>query len=199
MTENYERYKNITADAYEKKGIMYYLCQIPSDKKIVPLLSKIENKKILDVGCGSGLYTKFLIEKNKVIGIDPNPHLCKLSIPLRKGDATELSKIVGDEKFDMVFSTWMTEYLNPAQLRSFLAETKKVLNSGGIFISTFISNYCLGYAYVKLAKILKNIDKYYYNKMQVLELVGRTGFGDVEVINLSSWLQIPWAYVVIAK
>lgn len=58
--ENYERYKNVTADSYEKKGVMYYLCQILSDKKIIPLLSKIENKKIIDIGCGSGYYTKFL-------------------------------------------------------------------------------------------------------------------------------------------
>ena len=197
--ENYERYKNITADAYEKKGIMHYLCQIPSDKKIIPLLSKTENKKILDVGCGSGYYTKFLIEKNKVVGIDQNPHLSRLSIPLYQGGATELSKIVGDEKFDIVFSTWMTEYLNPEQLSDFLNEAKKVLNKQGTFISTFISNYCLGYAYVKLANILKNIDKYCYSKKKITELLGQTGFKEIKIINLSSWLKIPWAYMVIAE
>lgn len=199
MTKNYERYQNMTANLYEKKGIMFYLCQILSDKKIIPLISKIENKKILDVGLGTGYYTKILIEKNKVIGIDQNPHLCRLSIPLHKGDATQLSKIVGDEKFDVVFSTWMTEYLNPEQLSAFLSEAKKVLNKQGIFMSTFISNYCFGYAYVKFAKILKNIDKYYYGKKQVLGLLSRTGFKDIEIINLNSWLKIPWAYMVIAK
>jgi len=197
--ENYERYKNITADKYETKGIMYYLCQIPSDKKIIPLLSEIENKKILDVGCGSGYYTKFLIEKNKVVGIDQNPHLCRLSIPLYQGDATELSKIVGDEKFDIVFSTWMTEYLNPEQLSDFLSEAKKVLNKQGIFISTFISSYCLGYTYVKLANILKNIDKYRYSKKKTTELLGQKDFKKIKIINLSSWLKIPWAYMVIAE
>ncbi len=197
--ENYERYKNVTADSYEKKGIMYYLCQIPSDRKIIPLLSKIENKKILDVGCGSGLYTKFLIKKNNVVGIDQNPHLCKLSIPLYKGDATQLSKIVGNEKFDMVISTWVTEYLNPEKLGAFLSEAEKVLNKQGIFISTFISNYCLGYGYIKLAKILKNIDKYYYSKKQIQELIGRAGFKNVEIINLGSWLNIPWAFLTKAE
>jgi len=197
--ENYERYKNVTADSYEKKGIMYYLCQIPSDKKIIPLLSKIENKKILDVGCGSGLYTKFLIEKNKVVGIDQNPHLCRLSIPLKQGDATQLSKVFGDEKFEMVISTWMTEYLNPDKLNAFLSEAGKVLNRQGMFISTFISNYGMGYAYIKLAKTLKNIDKYCYSRKQILELIGRSGFKSVKIINLSSWLNIPWAYLVSAE
>lgn len=197
--KNYDRYQNITADFYEKKGIMFYLCQIPSDKKIIPLLSKIENKKILDVGLGTGIYTKFLIEKNNVVGIDQNPHLCRLSIPLYKGDATQLSEIVGDGKFDIVLSTWMTEYLNPEQLSVFLGETRKVLNEQGIFMSTFISNYCLGYTYVKLAKVLRNIDKHCYSKKQILELVAQAGFRDIEIINLNSWLGIPWAYMVIVK
>ncbi|MGA2914999.1 MAG: class I SAM-dependent methyltransferase [Sedimentisphaerales bacterium] len=185
--ENYERYKNITADSYEKKRIMYYLCQIPSDKKI------------LDVGCGSGLYTKFLIKKNKVVGIDQNPHLCRLSIPLHKGDATQLSKIIGDEKFDMVFSTWMTKYLNPEQLSAFLSEAEKVLNKQGIFISTFISNYCLGCAYIKFAKQLKNVDKHRYSKKQISELIDRVGFRNIEIININSRLNIPWAYLATAE
>lgn len=197
--ENYERYKNVTADSYEKKGIMYYLCQIPSDKKIFPLLSKIENKKILDVGCGSGFYTKFLIENNKVIGIDQNPHLCRLSIPLYKGDATDLSTLVGGEKFDVVLSTWMTEYLNHEQLSAFLDEAKKVLNKQGILVSTFISTYCLGYSYVKLAKILKGIDKYCYPKKEIINKLKNTGFSNIKIINLNSWLKIPWACLVIAS
>lgn len=197
--ENYERYKNVTADSYEKKGIMYYLCQIPSDKKLIPLLSKIENKKILDVGCGSGLYTKFLTEKNKVTGIDQNPHLCRLSIPVHKGDATRFSNIIGNEKFDIVISTWMTEYLNYEQLTAFLTESKKMLNEQGMFVSTFISAYCIGYTYVKLAKILKGIDKYCYSKTKIEKLLSQTGFKKIKFINLNSWLKIPWAYLVIAE
>jgi ubiquinone/menaquinone biosynthesis C-methylase UbiE len=196
--KNYERYKSVNTADYDKKTFMSLLCRIPSDRKIIPYIAGLKGKKILDVGLGTGYYTKILVEKNKVVGIDQNIHLCRLSIPLYKGDATQLSKIVGDEKFDIVFSTWMTEYLNPEQLSAFLGEAKKVLNEQGIFVSTFISNYCFGYAYVKLAKILKNIDKFCYSKKQILELISQAGFKDIEIINISSWLNIPWAYVATA-
>jgi ubiquinone/menaquinone biosynthesis C-methylase UbiE len=197
--KNYERYKSVNAEDYDKKSLMSLFCRIPSDRKIIPYISCLNNKKILDVGLGTGFYTKILMENNKVVGIDQNIHLCKLSIPLYKGDATQLSNIVGNEKFDVVFSTWMTEYLNPDQLSSFLTEAKKVLNEQGMLISTFISNYCLGCAYIKLAKILKNIDKYYYSKKQILELISQAGFKDIEIININSWLNIPWAYMATAE
>jgi cyclopropane fatty-acyl-phospholipid synthase-like methyltransferase len=178
---------------------MYYLCRITSDRIIIPFISEIKDKYILDVGLGTGFYTKLLIEKNKVIGIDQNPHLCRLSIPLYKGDATQLSEIVSGEKFDVVLSTWMTEYLNPEQLSAFLDNAEKVLNERGIFISTFISNYCLGYTYVKLAKILKGIDKYCYPKKEIINKLKHTGFTNIKIINLNSRLYIPWAYLVIAE
>ncbi|MCX5633564.1 MAG: class I SAM-dependent methyltransferase [Phycisphaerae bacterium] len=197
--KNYERYKSLTAEDCKRELFMLLLCRIPADRKIIPYLSTLKGKKILDVGCGSGFYTKLLIEKNKVVGIDQNPHLCRLSIPLHKGDATDLSTLVGGEKFDVVLSTWMTEYLNPEQLNSFLSEVKKVLNKQGIFISTFISTYCLGYTYVKLAKILKGIDKYCYPKKEIINKLKNTGFTNIKIINLNSWLYIPWAYLVVAE
>jgi hypothetical protein len=66
-------------------------------------------------------------------------------------------------------------------------------------MSTFISNYCLGYTYVKLAKVLRNIDKHCYSKKQITELVDRAGFKDIKIININSWLNIPWAYMATAE
>ena len=58
--ENYDRYKMETAESYEKKGLMYYLVRIQSDRKLLPFISQIKGKKILDAGPGSGQYTKLL-------------------------------------------------------------------------------------------------------------------------------------------
>jgi ubiquinone/menaquinone biosynthesis C-methylase UbiE len=88
--KNYDRYKSVTSVAYGKKGIMDYLAKIPSDKKLIPLISQIKDKNILDVGLGTGYYTRFLIEDNEITGIDQNPHLCKLPIKVYKGDAIGL-------------------------------------------------------------------------------------------------------------
>ena len=139
------------------------------------------------------------MKNNTVVGVDQNPHLCKLPVKLHQGDATELTKLVKDEKFDMVFSTWTTEYLNDEQLSAFFAESKKVLKSGGQIITTVISRYGLGFIYITLAKMLRGISKYNYRKKQVTEKLKEAGFTDIKIIKLNSWLYFPWAYMAIAE
>lgn len=178
---------------------MNYLAKIPSDKKLIPLISQIKDKDILDVGLGTGYYTRLLIENNNVTGVDQNPHLCKLPIKVYKGDATELSSLVGQEKFDIVLSTWMTEYLDEGQLSGFFTESKKVLKDDGMLITTVISKYGLGFVYITLAKILKGTDKYNYHKKQIVAKLKEAGFADIEIIRLDSWLYVPWAYMAIAQ
>ncbi|MHC4618681.1 MAG: class I SAM-dependent methyltransferase [Planctomycetota bacterium] len=82
--KNYERYLTTTAEEYDKKTIMSYFCRVPSDRKIIPLLSEIKGKKILDVGLGTGRYSRILTKENEVVGIDHNPHLCKLRFKFTK-------------------------------------------------------------------------------------------------------------------
>jgi len=198
--KNYERYLEKTTEEYDKKTIMSYFCRTPSDRIIIPFISKIKGKHILDVGLGTGCYTRVLIEDNKVTGVDQNPHLCKLPIKvLYKGDATELTKLVQDEKFDIVVSTWMTEYLNEEQLGVFFAESKKVLKNNGRLITTVISKYGFGFIYIAAAKILRGISKYNYRPKRIVKKLKEAGFTHIQIIKLNSWLCVPWAYMVVAE
>jgi len=196
---NYERYKTVTAESYEKKGILYRVRKPSDDGMIIPLISHIKGKRILDVGLGTGWYTKFLLEDNAIVGIDQNPHLCRLSITVHKGDATKLTELVGGEKFDVVLSTWMTEYLDGQQLQQFFNEARKVLKDDGQLMTTIISKYGFGFLYITAAKMIRGIDKYNYTRKSTLDMLGKAGFTDIEIINLNSWLYIPWAYLVIAR
>jgi SAM-dependent methyltransferase len=197
--ENYDRYKTATAESYEKKGVMDYLVRIPSDKRIIPLISAIKGKKVLDVGLGTGLYTRLLLKDNEVVGVDRNPHLCRLPIKVLHGDATQLVELVGTESFDVVFSMWMTEYLSPEQLSGFFRQAKKVLRTNGKMMSTIISKYGFGFMYVTAARLLRGIGKYNYCKRNVCDKLREAGFADVSIVNLTSWLRVPWAYLVIAQ
>ena len=199
--KNYDRYAETTEIATQtsKKSVMSHLCRIPSDKKLIPLLSQITGKKILDVGLGSGYYTKILIKNNSVIGLDPNPHLCKLPIKIHKGLATELEKLVEDEKYDLVVSTWMTEYLNGAELETFFKQSKKALYDNGRLITTIISKQGLGFLYIFLARVIKSIDKYNYTQRQTIEKLKTAGYTNIKIIKLTGRLCIPWAYLVIAE
>jgi cyclopropane fatty-acyl-phospholipid synthase-like methyltransferase len=197
--ENYDRYKTETAQSYEKKGVMDYLVRIPSNKKLLPLIDNIKGKKVLDVGLGTGWYTKLLLKNNSVIGIDRNPHLCSLPIKIYQGDATQIGKLAGNEKFDVVFSTWMTEYLNPKQLITFFSQSKSLLKENGRLMTTVISKCGFGFLYITAAKMIRGIVKYNYSKKQITDMLKVVGFVDIEIINLSSWLNIPWAFIVVAK
>ncbi|MGD0078503.1 MAG: methyltransferase domain-containing protein [Sedimentisphaerales bacterium] len=196
--ENYDRYKTATAQSYEKKSVMDYLVRIPSNKTLIPLIDNIKGKKVLDVGLGTGWYTKLLLENNNVIGIDRNPHLCSLPIKVHQGDATQLCELTGDEKFDVVFSTWMTEYLEERQLQQFFSEAKKTLKDNGRLITTVISKGGFGFLYIAAARTIRGIVKYNYSRKQVLDMLKEAGFADIKIINLNSWFYIPWAYVVVA-
>ena len=59
--KNYDRYRDTTSQDCGKKTVMSWFCRIPSDRKILPLLRDIKNKKILEVGLGAGYYTKILL------------------------------------------------------------------------------------------------------------------------------------------
>jgi ubiquinone/menaquinone biosynthesis C-methylase UbiE len=200
--KNFERYINKTAEEYQKeneKTIMFYLFRITSDRIIVPSLCAIKGKRILDVGLGAGNYTRLIIDNNEVTGVDQNPHLCKLPIKVYKGDATELSSIVGGEKFDIVLSTWMTDYFNEETLQRFFCEAKKVLKDGGQFMTTTIRPNGWGLVYLFLARYWRGVDKHGCAKKRVVEKLKKAGFNDIQLINLNSWLGIPWACLVIAK
>ena len=197
--KNYERYLKTTAEEYDKETIMSFLCRRLPDRKIVPILQEMKGKKVLDVGLGTGHYTRIFLTENNVTGIDRNPHLCKRPVKVYEGGATEISRLVGAEKFDGVVSTWMTEYLSPDELGIFFAESKKALKASGKLITTVISGYGLGFMYVTMAKMLRGIDKYGYTKKEITEKLKAAGFTEIKIVNLNSWVGIPWAYLVIAQ
>jgi cyclopropane fatty-acyl-phospholipid synthase-like methyltransferase len=179
---------------------MDYLVRIPSDKKLVPIISQIKGKKILDVGPGTGRYTSLLLKKdNEVVGIDRNPHLCRLPIKVHQGDATQFAQLVAAHSFDTVFSTWMTEYLNPEQLSTFFKQARIAIKQGGELVTTIVSEHGFGFLYITAAKFLRGVNKYNYNKKQVETKLTEAGFKEISIVNLNSWLGIPWAYLVTAK
>lgn len=196
---NYDRYKTETAESYEKRCLMDYLVRIPSDKKLVPLISQIKGKKILDVGPGTGRYTSLLLKDNEVVGIDRNPHLCRLPIKVHQGDAAQLTQLVEAHSFDTVFSTWMTEYLNPQQLSTFFQQARIAIKQDGELVTTIVSKRGFGFLYITAARLLRGVSKYNYSKREVSDKLLESGFKEISIVNLNSWFGIPWAYLVTAK
>lgn len=160
-------------------------------KRMMKILDRYVNKKrVLDVGCGSGFFSKYFIERNcKVVSIDYSNEALKLTgklnnkIMLIKGNILNLP--LKEESFDFVFSDGLLEhYKNPKQI---LLEIKKILKSGGI-ISTFVPNKISYWFFVKHFK-MKNIVEYRFSLNKLIEMHESTGlkpigFGGLGVLPL---------------
>jgi ubiquinone/menaquinone biosynthesis C-methylase UbiE len=151
MHENPLFHNNIksTADTYDvlakgyyeariyKQGIGYFhhtLLELPSTLK---LLGNVRGKRILDVGCGPGLYASLLIKNGAVvIGLDISRELIRIA----KKEAPTAEFIIGDagrlpyknSEFDIVIAPLVLHYLNSWD--EALKGIHAVLKKGGIFI-----------------------------------------------------------------
>lgn len=194
--KNYERYKVQPNSPKLERVLSSILWRSPSDRKIIPLINQVHQKRVLDVGCGRGEYAEiFLRADNDVIGIDKNPERCTLGIVVINADAAEYTSAFtpSDEKFDIIFSAWLTEYLNEGSLKGFILSAQKMLKQGGSFIFTVINKKGWGNFYVGLAKKIRKIDKYAYKNEDVMEFLSAAGFNDIKLTPLNSWMGIPWA------
>ena len=133
----YSRYQSVTTALYDKKGLSHYLLRVPTSRYILPLVNFVRDKQIVEVGIGTGYYSKFFQKnRNKITGVDVNPHLCPPEFSVVEASASDFARHI-TTPHDMIVSFWMTEYLNREELFSFLRESRSVLaqQSGAIFFT----------------------------------------------------------------
>ncbi len=100
---------------------------------VLDLLKGTKGKRILDLGCGPGLFTSPLSKNNQIVGIDLSLEMLRLARPdLKpvKGDGTSLPFQNGT--FDLVMAIEMLQHLS--DFRSLLEEILRVLRPGGELI-----------------------------------------------------------------
>jgi SAM-dependent methyltransferase len=109
------------------------LLEMPST---LSLIGNIKGKKILDMGCGTGIYAKLLTEKGAIVkGFDISKEMLEIAkienpnLDLKLGSAYQ---IPFKEKFDIVLASLVVHYLKDWD--KMFDEIKRVLNPGGIFI-----------------------------------------------------------------
>jgi len=115
-------------------------------KTIEWILNKVENKtlKILDLGCGPGLYTEILAKRGHIItGVDFSKNSIKYAKQKAKEKKLDIEYInknylnlkLEENKYDLVIMIF-TDFgvLNPTEREGLLSMIHKTLKSGGIFI-----------------------------------------------------------------
>ncbi len=101
------------------------------------LLGNVKNKKLLDIGCGTGIYAKTLTEKGaKVRGIDISEEMIKIArqespnIEFKLGSMDKLP--YRNNEFDIVLAALSLGYLE--DWGEVLKEIKRVLKPKGLFV-----------------------------------------------------------------
>lgn len=107
-------------------------------------LLKTKNASVLEIGCGPGNVTRYLLNKRsdlQITGIDLAPNMIELAkannptAHFRVMDSRNLSDL--NHHYDAVFSGFCTPYLNTQEVENLIKDVSSCLSVGGLFhIST---------------------------------------------------------------
>jgi len=171
------------ANQYMNK-FMNYEPYIETYRNLSSLLK--DDSEILDVACGPGNISKFLLDENpqlRVHGIDLSPkmvNLAKLNNPTATFeimDSREISSF--NKKYDAIVAGFYLPYLSREEAFQFIVNARAIIRTGGIiYISTMDGEYKdSGY------QSKNNKDRvfiYYHQAKYLLEELKSVGF---EIIN----------------
>ncbi|MEM7476045.1 MAG: class I SAM-dependent methyltransferase [Planctomycetota bacterium] len=128
---------NELAELYHKRfhGLAFYQ---PTFDRFLELLS--DNCRLLEVACGPGNVTSYVLEKNatlSVLGIDLAPRMIELAKEInpqasyRVLDARRIGEMTED--FDAVMSAFLLPYIDKEDTLQHLEDVAALLEVGGLF------------------------------------------------------------------
>ena len=110
---------------------------------VIDLLEK-KNASLLDMGCGPGNITKYLLDKNQdlnILGVDISENMIALA---RKNNPEADFKVLDcreiyslNEKFDVILGGFLLPYLNAVEVAKLILDAKGLLKPQGLlYLST---------------------------------------------------------------
>lgn len=152
------------------------------------ILNFSANSNILDIGCGTGAFSKtFALKKHNITGIDISEKM--LNYARRKGIDAVLGNIVEgldykDKTFDHVITAYVAHGLDKQKRRKMLEEASR-LSKGKILIHDYSKKSNL---LIKIAEFLENGDYFNFIKTGLEEM--NEVFSNVQVLSVdrySNW------------
>lgn len=181
---------NKYAKEYQDKFMTVSLYE-DSLNKFCDLITK-ENSKILDLACGPGNITKYLLSQKPgliIQGIDLAPNMVLLARHNNTGASFEVmdcrSIALLTEKFDAVICAFCLPYLSKAETNKLLSDINSLLNEEGIcYLSTMEDNYeKSGY---ETGSKGDQIFMHYYQGEYLADELEKKNFAIVEIFRKSS-------------
>ena len=210
--------QNVFNDVYDKYDLMNDFMSLGIHrlwkKDLIMMMSPYTNKKLIDVGCGTGDIGKLFLNtvkfKGSVYNVDPNKKMLDQG-KKRFKNVDNISWHIGNAenlKFKSNFFDYYTISFglrNTKDISKSLKEAYRVLKPGGRFLClefSKISNSNLNFLYKNYSKIIpkvgkfivgkrepyeyliKSIDKFIYQN-QLVELMNKNGFENCKYRDLS--------------
>src|SRR5438132_3906486 len=137
----------IALDAYEALADAYTATVETNPRNVyyerpatLSLLPEVKGQRVLDAGCGPGVYSEWLIECGAdVVAVDASQRMIELarqrlgsSAHIRRANLDEPLLFLDSSSFDIVLSFLVFDYLK--DWRSTLTEFYRVLRPAGYFI-----------------------------------------------------------------
>ena len=123
FAERYDRYRPRPPEA---------LCEL-----LLPLLGAARPALVVDIGCGTGLSTRYWAEHaDAVVGVDPNPEMLAVATAATRDanvsyrHASAYGTGLPDASVDLVTCSQSLHWMDPEPT---LAEVARILRKGGIF------------------------------------------------------------------
>ena len=162
-------------------------------KAFCHLMAK-ENAQVLDIACGPGNITKYLLSQKpglSVFGIDLAPNMVSLARSNNPGavfevmDCRSIANLT--EKFDAVVAAFCLPYLSKNETNKLFFDVNKLLNEGGIsYISTMEDDYeKSGY---ETGSGGDQVFMHYYEGQYLTSTLENNGFEIVEIFRKPSIL-----------
>ena len=210
--------QNVFNDVYDKYDLMNDFMSLGIHrlwkKHLIMMMSPYTNKKLIDVGCGTGDIGKLFLNtvkfKGSVYNVDPNKKMLDQG-KKRFKNVDNISWHIGNAE-NLKFKSNLFDYYtisfglrNTKDISKSLKEAYRVLKPGGRFLClefSKISNSNLNFLYKNYSKIIpkvgkfivgksepyeyliKSIDKF-INQNQLVELMNKNGFENCKYRDLS--------------
>lgn len=150
--------------------------------------------KILDIGCGPGNVTQYLLKKCSefdVLGIDLAENMIELAqinnphSRFQTMDCRKISQV--PESFDGIMCGFCLPYLDQVEVTKLIKDASALLNKNGIlYLSCMENDYANSGLQGPSSGEDEHIHMYYYQTQQLIELLNNHGFSVIKSFQLDN-------------
>lgn len=140
MNSNPGKHYDVMGDAYIRKNESDVHNAYYNNPAIKTLLSEVESKKVLDVGCGGGVLTEWLIsESANVIAFDISEKMVEYTkkrvgskAEVRVADLSNPLDFLENDSIDIIIASLVLHYVN--KWLPVFKEFERILNENGVIV-----------------------------------------------------------------